>query len=172
VNTSRISFHGCALQTAQLNDNCRPHPNTNFTIPTLFLSVFVISVFAVLTYIHYAYLQSRQCSSCLSWGSVQGVSWGSFLSILVIFIFRSSLTLHIHDFHVRYYRTLPYLLGASSVCVHRDSGDANADIMVSIIECVRERVQKGARTLMVKIKEYRGEPLNELADTQAWGNLL
>jgi ribonuclease HI len=47
------------------------------------------------------------------------------------------------------------------------AGDANADIMTSIIECVRERVQKGARTFMVKIKAHRGEPLNELADTQA-----
>jgi ribonuclease HI len=46
------------------------------------------------------------------------------------------------------------------------AGDANADIMTSIIECVRERVQKGARTFMVKIKAHRGEPLNELADTQ------
>ena len=47
------------------------------------------------------------------------------------------------------------------------AGDANADIMVSIIECVRERVQKGSRTFMVKVKAHRGEPLNELADTQA-----
>ena len=47
------------------------------------------------------------------------------------------------------------------------AGDANADIMTSIIECVRERVQKGARTFMVKVKAHRGEPLNELADTQA-----
>ena len=47
------------------------------------------------------------------------------------------------------------------------AGDANADIMTSIIECVRETVQKGARTFMVKIKAHRGEPLNELADTQA-----
>ena len=47
------------------------------------------------------------------------------------------------------------------------AGDANADIMVSIIECVRERVQMGARTFMVKVKAHRGEPLNELADTQA-----
>ena len=39
--------------------------------------------------------------------------------------------------------------------------------MVSIIECVRERVQKGVRTFMVKVKAYRREPLNELADTQA-----
>ena len=44
-------------------------------------------------------------SSCLFWGSVQGVSWGSFFSILLIFIFRYSHTLHIRAFHVRYYRT-------------------------------------------------------------------
>ena len=47
------------------------------------------------------------------------------------------------------------------------AGDANADIMVSIIECVQARVKKGARTFMVKVKAHRGEPLNELADTQA-----
>jgi hypothetical protein len=35
------------------------------------------------------------------------------------------------------------------------------------IECVRERVQKGARTFMVKVKAHRGEPLNGLADTLA-----
>ena len=46
-------------------------------------------------------------------------------------------------------------------------GDANADIMTSIIECVRERVLKGARTFLVKVKAHRGEPLNERADTQA-----
>ena len=39
--------------------------------------------------------------------------------------------------------------------------------MVSIIERVRERVQKGASTFLVKVKAHRGEPLNELADTQA-----
>jgi hypothetical protein len=42
-----------------------------------------------------------------------------------------------------------------------------ADIMISIIERIRERVQKGARTFMVKVKAHRGEPLNEKADTQA-----
>ena len=47
------------------------------------------------------------------------------------------------------------------------AGDANADIMTSIIECVRARVLKGARTFMVKVKAHRGEPLNEKADTQA-----
>jgi len=47
------------------------------------------------------------------------------------------------------------------------AGDANADIMTSIIECVRERVLRGARTYMVKVKAHRGEPLNERADTQA-----
>ena len=46
-------------------------------------------------------------------------------------------------------------------------GDANADIMKTIIECVRERVIRGARTFMVKVKAHRGEPLNERADTQA-----
>ena len=47
------------------------------------------------------------------------------------------------------------------------AGDANADIMTSIIECVRARVLRGARTFMVKVKAHRGEPLNEKADTQA-----
>jgi ribonuclease HI len=47
------------------------------------------------------------------------------------------------------------------------AGDANADIMMTIIECLRERVLRGARTFMVKIKAHRGEPLNEKADTQA-----
>ena len=47
------------------------------------------------------------------------------------------------------------------------AGDANADIMTTIIERLRERVLRGARTFMVKIKAHRGEPLNEKADTQA-----
>ena len=45
------------------------------------------------------------------------------------------------------------------------AGDANADIMMTIIECVRARVLRGARTFMIKIKAHRGEPLNEKADT-------
>jgi hypothetical protein len=47
------------------------------------------------------------------------------------------------------------------------AGDANADIMKTIIECLRARVIRGARTFMVKIKAHRGEPLNEEADTVA-----
>jgi ribonuclease HI len=47
------------------------------------------------------------------------------------------------------------------------AGDANADIMMSIIECVRARALRGSRTFMIKIKAHRGEPLNEKADTQA-----
>ena len=39
--------------------------------------------------------------------------------------------------------------------------------MKTIIECVRERVIRGARTFMVKVKAHRGEPLNERAETQA-----
>ena len=46
------------------------------------------------------------------------------------------------------------------------AGDANADIMTTIVECVRERVMRGARTFMVKVKAHRGEPLNERADSQ------
>jgi hypothetical protein len=62
-----------------------------------------------------------QYSSCLSWGSVQGVSWGSFLSILVIFIFRYSPTLHIRDFHIRYYRTPPFYWERKVSVTHHDS---------------------------------------------------
>jgi ribonuclease HI len=47
------------------------------------------------------------------------------------------------------------------------AGDATADIMKTIIECVRERVIRGACTFMIKVKAHRGEPLNERADTQA-----
>jgi ribonuclease HI len=47
------------------------------------------------------------------------------------------------------------------------AGDANADIMMTIIECVRARFLRGARTFMIKFKAHRGEPLNEKADTQA-----
>jgi hypothetical protein len=47
------------------------------------------------------------------------------------------------------------------------AGDSNVDIMTSIIDSIRERVLKGARTFLVKVKAHRGEPLNESADTQA-----
>jgi hypothetical protein len=56
-------------------------------------------------------------SSCLSWGSVQGVPWGSFFSILVIFIFRYSHTLHIRAFHVRYSTQSFYWECTVSVCI-------------------------------------------------------
>jgi ribonuclease HI len=46
-------------------------------------------------------------------------------------------------------------------------GDANADIMKTIIECLRARALRGERTFMVKVKAHRGEPLNEKADTVA-----
>jgi hypothetical protein len=39
--------------------------------------------------------------------------------------------------------------------------------MTSIIECIQERVLRGARTFLVKVKAHRGEPLNENSDTQA-----
>ena len=39
--------------------------------------------------------------------------------------------------------------------------------MKTITECVGERVLRGARTFMVKVKGHRGESLNERADTQA-----
>ena len=47
------------------------------------------------------------------------------------------------------------------------AGDASADIMKTNLECVRERVLRGARTFMVKVMAHRGQPLNEQADTQA-----
>ncbi len=47
------------------------------------------------------------------------------------------------------------------------AGNANADIVTSIVEGVRARVLQGACTFMVKVKAHRGEPLNENADTQA-----
>jgi ribonuclease HI len=47
------------------------------------------------------------------------------------------------------------------------AGDANADIMKMIIECLRARVMRGVRKFIVKIKAHRGEPQNEEADTVA-----
>jgi ribonuclease HI len=47
------------------------------------------------------------------------------------------------------------------------AGDANADVMTSIIERERERVLRGARAFLVKVKAHRGEPFNERVDTQA-----
>jgi ribonuclease HI len=46
------------------------------------------------------------------------------------------------------------------------AGDANVDIMTSIIEYIQERVPRGARTFLVKVKAHRGEPLNESDNTQ------
>ena len=34
------------------------------------------------------------------------------------------------------------------------AGDANVDVMMSIIECIRERVLRGARTFLVKVKAH------------------
>jgi hypothetical protein len=33
VNTGRISYLGCTLRTARLNDDCRPHPTTVAAAP-------------------------------------------------------------------------------------------------------------------------------------------
>jgi hypothetical protein len=33
VNTDRINYLGCALRTARLNDDCRPHPTTVASAP-------------------------------------------------------------------------------------------------------------------------------------------
>jgi hypothetical protein len=60
-----------------------------------------------------------QSSSCLSWGSVQGVSWESFLSLLVLFIFY---ILSPFIFVISMFLShTAFLFGAYSVCVHRDS---------------------------------------------------
>jgi ribonuclease HI len=47
------------------------------------------------------------------------------------------------------------------------AGDVNADIMWAILNCLQQRVNCGARTILVKIKAHRGEPLNERADSEA-----
>ena len=43
----------------------------------------------------------------------------------------------------------------------------NADILAEIIEKLRERIEKGSATFLVKVKSHRGDPLNERADTLA-----
>ena len=43
----------------------------------------------------------------------------------------------------------------------------DADIMRSLIERLRVRIQQGSPTFFVKIKSHRGEPLNERADEEA-----
>ena len=43
----------------------------------------------------------------------------------------------------------------------------NADILRGIIEALRQRVEAGAATFLVKVKAHRGEPLNERADDNA-----
>jgi hypothetical protein len=89
---------------------------------------------------------------------------------------RSCSNKHTHRLH--HWRSTCYLcdsettLDKVSKCIGSGprntlAGDANADIMKTIIECVRERVLRGACTFMVKVQKQRGEPLNERADTQA-----
>ena len=43
----------------------------------------------------------------------------------------------------------------------------NADILSEIIEKLRERIERGSATFLVKVKSHRGDPLNERADTLA-----
>ena len=43
----------------------------------------------------------------------------------------------------------------------------DADILRSVLARLSERIEKGAATLLVKIKAHRGEPLNEAADDEA-----
>jgi ribonuclease HI len=40
----------------------------------------------------------------------------------------------------------------------------NADILAEIIERLRERIEKGSATFLVKVKSHRGDPLNKRAD--------
>ena len=42
-----------------------------------------------------------------------------------------------------------------------------ADILRRILEVLRERIEAGAATFLIKIKAHRGEPMNEEADTLA-----
>jgi ribonuclease HI len=43
----------------------------------------------------------------------------------------------------------------------------DADILSRILEVLRERIEAGAATFLIKIKAHRGEPINEEADTLA-----
>ena len=44
------------------------------------------------------------------------------------------------------------------------AGVANEDLLRPIIEMLRQRVETGAVTVLLKVKAHRGEPLNEEAD--------
>ena len=48
------------------------------------------------------------------------------------------------------------------------AGDANADIMRTIIDCARERVRRDARTVIGKVKAHREENVRLLY----WGQTL
>jgi len=48
-----------------------------------------------------------------------------------------------------------------SPSMHRNP---DADIMRDIVQLLRERIEQGLRTIFVKIKAHRGDPLNEVAD--------
>ena len=58
------------------------------------------------------------------------------------------------------------VMGAGSVSFQRPGRNLVVRVCREIMECVRERVLKGARMFVVKVKAHRGEPLNEKADTQ------
>ena len=51
---------------------------------------------------------SQHCFSHLLLGGAYRESLGDHFSLLVLFVFQYSPTLHIRDFHVRYYRTPPF----------------------------------------------------------------
>jgi len=46
-------------------------------------------------------------------------------------------------------------------------GNLDANIMRDIVQLLRERIKEGLRTIFIKIKAHRGDPLNELADRWA-----
>ena len=43
----------------------------------------------------------------------------------------------------------------------------DADVLKEMIIKLQKRVQAGAATLLVKVKDYRGDPLNEETDIRA-----
>jgi len=46
-------------------------------------------------------------------------------------------------------------------------GNSDADIMIDVVQLLRERIEQGLLTIFIKIKAHRGDPLNELADRWA-----
>jgi len=49
-------------------------------------------------------------------------------------------------------------------------GNPVADIMRDIIQLLRERIEQGLLTILIKIKAHRGDPLNELRLADRWAD--